>query len=233
MIARMKLNARLFDLPCEKRPKSKRGPIPPKGKRLLCMKKRVTDKRIKWTSMLFSEWYGQKKKEMLVTSGIAIWHKSNTIMVKVKWVLIKDPDGKLDPVLLTCSDVDLSVYNIVSFFVRRWRVEVTFAEVRRHLGVESQRQWSDLAIERSTPCLMALFSIVCLMANTLHVRQNIQPNAAAWYPKIHVTFSDVLAAVRIEIFTEIKLSTTTYKDLIEDLKHKIRYLGFLFTQTAA
>ncbi|MCB9350953.1 MAG: hypothetical protein H6573_26125 [Lewinellaceae bacterium] len=75
-------------------------------------------------------------------------------MVKVKWVLVKDPDGELEPVLLACTDTELSAEEIVSFFVRRWQVEVTFAEVRRHLGVESQRQWSDLAIERSTPCLM-------------------------------------------------------------------------------
>src|SRR3954452_21729368 len=33
-------------------------------------------------------------------------------------------------------------------------VEVTFREVRDHLGVETQRQWSDRAIARTTPCLL-------------------------------------------------------------------------------
>ena len=233
MIARMKLNARLFHLAPTQQPKTKRGPKPLKGNRLLCMQKRLTDKRIKWTRILFSEWYGQSNKEMLITSGIAIWHKSNTVMVKVKWVLIKDPEHKLEPVLLACTDIDLSAYNIVSFFVRRWRIEVTFAEVRRHLGVETQRQWSDLAIERSTPCLLAMFSIVCLLANQLHIRQAIMPNATAWYQKQFVSFSDVLAAVRIEFYTKTKLSISNEKTLIHNYFHKFQHLCFLLTQAVA
>jgi len=159
LIARMKLNARLFHLPPKHYPKSKRGPKPPVGKRLLCMKKRLTDKRIKWTTVIFSEWYGNTNKDMLISSGVAIWRKNNTHLVKVKWVLIKDPEEKLEPVLLAGSDFEIAAPTMVRFFVRRWRVEVTFAEVRRHLGVETQRQWSDLAIERTTPCLMALFQL--------------------------------------------------------------------------
>lgn len=233
MIARMKLKARLFHLPPTQHPKGKRGPKPPVGKRLLGMEKRLTDKRIKWKSVLFSEWYGNRNKEMMITSGVAIWHKSNTVLVKIKWVLIKDPEGKLEPVLLGCTDFDLADDKIVSFFVRRWRVEVTFGEVRRHLGVETQRQWSDLAIERSTPCLMGLFSIVCLLANCLNNYQPIQPNAAAWYRKKEVTFSDILAAVRIEIFRKTKLSTSNGIPLVQSYPEKIRHLWFLLTQAVA
>ena len=233
LIARMKLNARLFHLPLTKWPKSKRGPKPPVGKRLLDMKKRLTDKRVKWKCIIFSEWYGTQNKEMLITSGVAIWHKSNTVMVKIRWVLAKDPEGKLDPVLLACTDTELSAKEIVAFFVRRWRVEVTFAEVRRHLGVESQRQWSDLAIERTTPCLMALMSIVCLMANTLHLHNPIQPNTTAWYRKTALTFSDVLSAVRLEIWRKAKLSTSPFQPDIGSYSAKIRHLWFLLTQAVA
>lgn len=238
MIARMKLNARLFHFPPKQWPKSKPGPKPPVGKRLLSMEKRITDKRItdkriKWTKVIFSHWYGKRSKEMLITSGVAIWHKSNEIMVRVKWVLIKDPEEKLEPVLLACTHTELSAHNIVSFFVRRWRVEVTFAEVRRHLGVESQRQWSDLAIERSTPCLMALMSIVCLMANQLHHNFQIQPKATAWYRKTDITFSDVLSAVRIEIWRKAELSISPFKPHIGNYSAKIRHLWFLLTQAVA
>lgn len=233
MIVRMKLNARLFDLPAAQWPKSKPGPKPPVGKRLLDMEKRLTDKRIKWTSLIFSEWYGNRNKEMLITSGVAIWHKSNEVMVKIKWVLVKDPLAELEPVLLACTDTELSAREIVSFFVRRWRIEVTFAEVRRHLGVETQRQWSDLAIERSTPCLLALLSVVCLMANTLHQAHPIQPNATAWYQKNAVTFSDVLSAVRLEILQKSKLSISLFKPDIRSYSPEIRHLWFLLTQTVA
>lgn len=90
---------------------------------------------------------------MMIYSGVAIWRHNNRVLVKIKWVLIKDPEGKLEPVLLGSTDFNLSAKTVVTFFVRRWRIEVTFAELRRHLGVETQRQYSDLAIERSTPCL--------------------------------------------------------------------------------
>lgn len=231
LIARMKLNARLYHLPPKKHPEGKRGPIPPVGKRLLSMEKRVTDKRIKWKSVTFSEWYGNRNKEMLVTSGVAIWRKSNTLLVKVKWVLLKDPEGKLDPVLLASSDFEVATKNMVCFFVRRWRVEVTFAEVRRHLGVETQRQWSDLAIERTTPCLMALFSIVCLLANKLNSSRKIEPNHTAWYKKKGVTFSDVLAAVRLEIFQKSELLISPVNSLVNSYSDNIRILWFLLTQT--
>jgi DDE superfamily endonuclease len=233
IIARMKLNARLFDLPPKQHPKNKRGPKPPVGKQLLSMEKRLTDKRFKWRKVIFSEWYGNTSKEMMITSGIAIWRKSNTVLVKIKWVLIKDPEGTLEPVLLGCTDFDLADEKVVSFFVRRWRVEVTFAEVRRHLGVETQRQWSDLAIERSTPCLLALFSIVCLLANQLNKNQTIVPNDAAWYKKKKVTFSDILAAVRIEILRKSKFSISNGKPLMQSYPEKIRHLWLLLTQAVA
>ncbi len=197
------------------------------------MEKLLTDKRTKWLSAIFSEWYGEKQKEMLITSGVAIWYKSKAEMVKVRWVLLKDPEEKKKPMLLACSDWELPAEKIVTFFLRRWQAEVTFAEVRRHLGVETQRQWSDLAIERTTPSLMALFSIVCLFANTIHKRRPIRPNTTAWYKKQKITFSDVLSAVRLEIWAKSKLSISLFKADIGSFSAKIRYLQFLLTQAVS
>ncbi len=86
--------------------------------------------------------------------------------------------------------------------MRRWQVEVTFQEARSHLGIETQRQWSDRAIARTTPCLLALFSIVTLMAGHLPARERQQVARAAWYHKPQPTFSDALAAVRQAIWRE-------------------------------
>ena len=233
MIARMKMNARLFDLPPKNYPKNKRGPIPPVGERIQSMSNRLIDKNTAWKSVTFSEWYGNRDKKMLLTSGIAIWRKSNELLVKIKWVLLKDPDDKLEPVLLACTDFEIEDKDIVRFFVRRWRVEVTFAEVRRHLGVETQRQWSDLAIDRTTPCLMALFSIICLFGQKLNVFQKIMPNRAAWYKKNAVTFSDVLAAVRLEIFQSEKLFISSKKDLVNSFSDNRTTLWELLTLAVA
>ena len=85
---------------------------------------------------------------------------------------------------------------------RRWRVEVTFREARDHLGVETQRQWSDRAIARTTPCLLALFSIVALLATRLDRHARLRVSATAWYRKERPTFADTLAAVRRQIWRE-------------------------------
>mgnify|MGYP001822132661 CR=1 FL=1 len=72
---------------------------------------------------------------------------------------------------------------------------MTFEEVRMHLGFETQRQWSDKAIERTSPCLLGLFSLVVLIAIQLHPR-NLPIQRSSWYDKKEATFSDALFAVR-------------------------------------
>ena len=232
LIVRMKMNARLFADP-EPQSKGKRGRKPKIGKRLLSMAKRLTDRRIKWQKVIFDEWYGQSNKTMLMTSGKAIWDSNKGVRVRVAWVLLKDPEGKLEPVLLACSQPDCRANDIVSFFVRRWRVEVTFAEVRRHLGVETQRQWSDLAIERTTPILMALKSIICVLANVLFEKKMLEIRTAAWYTKTHFTFSDILAAVRQYIWVNNNFPTSSKKDEVGKLRLRIAYLEQILIETAA
>ena len=72
---------------------------------------------------------------------------------------------------------------------------MTFEELRAHLGFETQRQWSDRAIERTTPCLFGIFSLIVIFAKTLYP-QSLPIRQAEWYKKDEATFSDVLAVVR-------------------------------------
>ena len=75
---------------------------------------------------------------MLILTGTALWYKSNDPLVPLRWVLLKDPSGQLDPKALLSTDLSLSAIDIINFFIRRWTVEVTFEEVRTHLGVETR-----------------------------------------------------------------------------------------------
>ena len=101
------------------------------------------------------------------------------------------------------TDVQLAPEQIIHYFVLRWNIEVTFAETRAHLGVETQRQWSDKAIARTTPCLMALFSLVCLFALEILKKQTLPILSTAWYnKKSAATFSDILSFVRRSIWAE-------------------------------
>jgi hypothetical protein len=100
---------------------------------------------------------------------------------------------------LLCTDLHADPERIVSWFVLRWKLEVTFQEVRRHLGVETQRQWSELAIRRTTPALLGLFSLVTLLAHHRMGQTARAVRQAAWYHKAHPTFADALALVRREL----------------------------------
>lgn len=82
----------------------------------------------------------------------------------------------------------------------RWQLEVTFQEARRHLGFETQRQWSERAIRRTTPALLGLFSLVTLFAHRQMRQAAGVLRQAAWYHKRHQTFSDALALVRKELW---------------------------------
>jgi hypothetical protein len=117
-------------------------------------------------------------------------------------VLVRDPDGMLDPKAFLSTDLDLNPVEVLTYFVRRRQMEVTFAEVRRHLGVESKRQWSDLAIARTTPCLLGLFSVVTLAAHRLNLQGELRIRQTAWYEKSAPTFSDALAAVRRHLWRQ-------------------------------
>ena len=107
-----------------------------------------------------------------------------------------DPESELDPLPLMSTDVTLSAERIIELYIQRWNLEVTFEEVREHLGVETQRQWSDKAIARTTPILMSLYTIVCVIADKLHEQRPIEVAQTAWYEKKDATFSDLLTTIR-------------------------------------
>ena len=114
----------------------------------------------------------------------------------LRWVLIRDPKEEFDTQALLCTDLDAEPGQILSWFVRRWQMESTFQEVRRHLGFETQRHWSERAIRRVAPALLGLFSLVALFADRQKGRMSNAVRRAAWYEKPHPTFCDALALVR-------------------------------------
>ena len=100
------------------------------------------------------------------------------------------------------TDFDREPAQIVSWFVQRWNVEATFKKARAHLGVETQRQWSDKTIARTTPCLLALLSITMLLASCLPARERTRIVTVAWYAKSKLTFIDTLTAVHYALWHE-------------------------------
>jgi hypothetical protein len=153
-----------------------------------------------WQHITAPLWYGKQiEKHLEITSGTALWCRRGTPPRPIRWALVRDPAGKRAPQAFFSTDTTLAPEEIIAIFVRRWQVEVTFSEVRAHLGVETQRQWSDRAISRTTPALLGLYSLIVLWAEDL-LRRGDASYAAAWYRKDAFTFTDAIAAVRRRIW---------------------------------
>ncbi len=150
--------------------------------------------------MVLKRWYQRNDRCVEVLTRTAVWYHSGIAVVPIRWVLVRDPEGKFQPTSLLSTDLSVTPEEILGYYVERWQVEVTFEESRQYLGIESQRQWSDKAIERSTPILFAVYSIVALMATSLASVDRLKPRQSAWYVKEHIAFSDALSAVRQAIW---------------------------------
>jgi hypothetical protein len=215
-VTRLRLDAALYE-PVPLRKEGQVGRSRKKGKRLPTLEQLAQQADIGWQTLIFSHWYGHKEKCMKIATGTVLWYHSGKPAVPIRWVLLRDPEGKLQTSALLSTDLALTAGQIIGYFVRRWSIEVTFQEVRAHLGVETQRQWSAKAIARSTPVLLGLFSLITLIADRLHGQGKLQISQAAWYEKKHATFSDAIACVRQLLWQESSFSMSTQKDDIVKL----------------
>jgi hypothetical protein len=208
MITRLRLDAELWN-PAPARKPRQNGRPRVKGARRLSPQQRLDDPSTPWTPMEVEHWYGGEKREVAIYTETCVWYKSGFQPVVIRWVLVRDPQGDDDPQAFLSTQVDHTPLQIVTWFVRRWRMEVTFEEARAHLGMETQRQWSDLAIARTTPVLFGLFSIVTLMADRLSTSHTILVRTAAWYTKERPTFTDVMALTRRCLWSRCHFSTSS------------------------
>jgi len=155
-------------------------------------------------------WYGSQKKTVKILTGMNVWYSPGEKPLPIRWVLVTHPD-KNDAEAFFSTNLDATPETIINQFVLRWNVEVTFVETRAHLGIETQRQWSDKAIAKTTPCLMALFSLICLFAIEMLKNDELPVLSTAWYDKkSEATFSDIIAFVRCGIWGENHFNDSTF-----------------------
>jgi hypothetical protein len=199
VVTRLRLDAARYEPAPPRRP-GQVGRPRLKGKRLPTLAAVAADPTTVWTSATVAQWYGRGERAVELASATAVWYHSGLPPVPIRWVLIRDPQGRFETQALLCTDPDAPPEQILAWFVRRWQLEVTFEEVRRHLGVETQRQWSELAIRRATPALLGLFSLVTLLAGQPLSTPTRPIRQAAWYRKPQPTFADALAVVRRDLW---------------------------------
>jgi len=208
-VSRLRLDAALYDWPGPQ-PDSKPGPKPKKGKRQPSLQERLDNPQTVWQAQSIA-WYGGQMKQVELVTGTNLWYTPSFHPLPIRWVLVRDPTGKFKPTAFLCTDLHATVEQILAWFIMRWGVEVTFQESRTHLGLETQRQWSDLAIARSTPALLGLFSLITLFVFHLLGDRPLPARTSAWYAKPEPTFSDAIAFVRFYLWTNMESTNSPAK----------------------
>ena len=227
LISRLRLDVNLYEFP-EPPPKGNRGRKPIKGKKVTKLSELAKDEQQNWEEAEI-DWYSGVRKKVKFLTGVNLWYKPGERPLTVRWVLVIDPDNSNRPEAFFSTDTDKSAKRIIELFVLRWSIEVTFEEVRAHMGVETQRQWSDKAIGRTTPVLMGLFSLACVVLEKMVQSAPLQPAVTSWYDKKgHSTFSDVIATIRRSIWSERYFSESDKQS--DSLKMNKRDLDVLINQ---
>ena len=206
-ITRLRLDAALYE-PAPPRYPGQMGRPRLKGERLPNLSIVAEDPTTVWTPITVASWYGSAERTVEIVSDSAIWYSTGLPAVPLRWVLIRDPQGEFKTQALLCTDLATEPERIITWFVRRWQMEATFQEVRQHLGFETQRQWSEKAIRRTAPALLALFSVVTLFAHRRMAQEGSRTiRRAAWYEKSHPTFTDALALVRKQLWAQERVTS--------------------------
>jgi hypothetical protein len=200
-ITRLRLDAALYE-PAPPRKPHQMGRPRLKGSRLANLSVVAKDPKTAWMPITVSNWYGGTQRVVEIVSDSAVWYSSGLPVVPLRWVLIRDPQEEFETQALLCTDLNADPERTISWFVRRWQMEATFQEVRQRLGFETQRHWSELAIQRTAPALLGVFSVVILLAHQYIAKGEGVVRTAAWYAKRYPTFSDALAQVRRKLWSQ-------------------------------
>lgn len=217
-VTRLRMDAALYE-PAP--PYAGKGRPRKKGKRLPTPQDYLEAEDTAWTKVEL-QWYDGQIREMELASQTAVWFHYGKPAVPIRWVLLHDPQDQYETTCLLSTDPLVAPVQIVQWFVTRWQMEVTFEEARRHLGLETQRQWSDKAIDRTTPALLGLFSWITLLAHALQLAGHaLMPRQSAWYTKALPTFSDALALVRFQLWASLPtfLTSGSEPDMIKVPRH--------------
>jgi hypothetical protein len=220
MVTRLRLDAALYQ-PAPPREPGTIGRPRAKGERLPTLAAVADDATTKWRRITVLHWYSRGARPVEIISQTCVWYHAGKPAVPIRWVLIRDPWEKFDTQALLCTDLTATAEQIIAWFIQRWPLEVTFEEARAHLGIETQRQWNEQAIRRTTPVLLGLFSLVTLWAHQLHERQGLPVRQAAWYRKKRPTFSDAIAAVRRELWEAVAFTTWRPNSDIQKLQQAL------------
>jgi len=193
------------------------------GRRLDSPQQAVRRKNAPWKKARIP-WYGSRTREVQWLTDTAIWYRRGRPPIPLRWIYLVDREGKYQDTCLFTTDPHLPPRQILALYILRWSIEVTFEEVRAHLGFETTRQWTKPAVLRAAPSLLGLFTVVSLIFAAHARHHKIRPASTAWYPKDTITFSDALATVRRLLWSRTILAHFTKNQQCAPIPPNLRNL---------
>lgn len=197
----LRLDASLYDFPPPRN--NKRGRPRVVGARLPNLEALLNDKKQRWIHMQIP-WYSGRTKNLAVLTGTCLWYHNTVGGVPIRWILTKDPFGEKKPMAILITDFRICAEQAIVFFVGRWPLETTFQEINQHLGLETIHTWSDTSINRTAPTIIASYSLACILVHETIKDTGIEiaPQTSSWYVKTTITFSDVMAYLKLIILNK-------------------------------
>jgi DDE superfamily endonuclease len=199
LVSRFHPQANLYETPGPHRSK-KPGRPRTKGRRVPKPVDAVKNRQGKRFTV---NWYGGKTRRVELIWGEGHWYKAGGGLVRVRWVFVHDLEGTHRDEYFYSTDPTMPPQQIVNLYTGRWSIEVTFQEVRTHLGFATPRSWSKKSVLRTAPCLLGLFSAVSLIFHRHTRGQGVRPASFAWYAKTEATFGDAMTCVRRLCWSEV------------------------------
>lgn len=220
LVSKFDKDANLYDLPPRRRPGVHGRPRLKGRKRPSPQEVVATTKR---RQQLRLAWYGGGRRRVAVVTDTAQWYKNGEGLVAVRWVFVEDLSGTHRDEYFFTTDVNLTPKQIVEAYTGRWAIEVMFAEVREHLGLESTRGWCAHTILRAEPCLFGLYTLVALWFADLPKPANPTPNFA-WVTRVKPanTFSDAILLLRQQIWRNWVLQCPRHATALQKLTPRER-----------
>jgi hypothetical protein len=214
-ITRWRLDAALDD-PASPRKPRQHGRPRLKGQRLPTLAQVLANSATPWATATVRGWYGTRERVVPRVSATAVWSHSGMPALPMRWVLVRDPQEAFAPQALRCTDLTVDPIQILEWCVLRWRLEVTWQEARAHLGMETPRPWNALAIARTPPALLGLFSMITLWAGQVAQEHALPIRQAVWYRTVQPTCADAIAVVRQHLWTSTHFPMSPAKaDIVE------------------
>jgi len=116
----------------------------------------------------------------------------------------------------------LTPEQIVAIYTMRWNIEVTFEEVRAHLGIEGLRHWCQRSVLRAAPCPFGLLSVVAMICHEHLKCHPVRLRQRPGYEKSEPTFGDALATVRELFWTETVFQQPPFRRVWKKVPGELR-----------